>query len=147
MGRKKKEIRLKEPVRIREKKISGGNISLYLDIYSDGVRKYESLSLYLVPEKDPISKDQNRHAMQVANKVKSERILGLKNRGIKQWEKIKQENMPLLTWLCKYEQSGKADTLNNGVYLCLVRYTLCLFGGNAGKNSSVHPSKLGLEAR
>ena len=43
--------------------------------------------------------------MQVANKVKSERILGLQNRGIKQWEKIKQENMPLLTWLCKYEQS------------------------------------------
>ena len=28
MGRKKKEIRLKEPVRIREKKIAGGNISL-----------------------------------------------------------------------------------------------------------------------
>ena len=32
MGRKKKEIRLKEPVRIREKKIESGHISLYLDI-------------------------------------------------------------------------------------------------------------------
>lgn len=39
MGRKKKEIRLKEPVRIREKKITGGNISLYLDIYQKGLRK------------------------------------------------------------------------------------------------------------
>ena len=39
MGRKKKEIRLKEPVRIREKKIAGGNISLYLDIYQKGLRK------------------------------------------------------------------------------------------------------------
>ena len=105
MGRQKKVSKPKEPVRIRQRKLKNGNISLYLDIYSDGVRKYESLSLYLVPEKDPISKDQNRHAMQVANKVKSERILGLQNRGIKQWEKIKQENMPLLTWLCKYEQS------------------------------------------
>ena len=37
MGRKKKEIRLKEPVRIREKKIAGGNISLYLDIYQKGI--------------------------------------------------------------------------------------------------------------
>ena len=36
MGRKKKEIRLKEPVRIREKKIAGGNISLYLDIQREG---------------------------------------------------------------------------------------------------------------
>lgn len=105
MGRQKKVPKPKEPVRIRQRKLKNGNISLYLDIYSDGVRKYESLSLYLVPEKDPISKDQNRHAMQVANKVKSERILGLQNRGIKQWEKIKQENMPLLTWLCKYEES------------------------------------------
>ena len=87
MGRQKKVSKPKEPVRIRQRKLKNGNISLYLDIYSDGVRKYESLSLYLVPEKDPISKDQNRHAMQVANKVKSERILGLQNRGIKQWKK------------------------------------------------------------
>ena len=50
MGRKKKEIRLKEPVRIREKKIAGGNISLYLDIYQKGLRKKETLKLYLVPE-------------------------------------------------------------------------------------------------
>ena len=70
MGRQKKVSKPKEPVRIRQRKLKNGNISLYLDIYSDGVRKYESLSLYLVPEKDPISKDQNRHAMQVANKVK-----------------------------------------------------------------------------
>ena len=37
MGRKKKEIRLKEPVRIQEKKIAGGNISLYLDIQREGL--------------------------------------------------------------------------------------------------------------
>ena len=32
MRRKKKEIKLKETVRIREKKLSDGNISLYLDM-------------------------------------------------------------------------------------------------------------------
>ncbi len=37
MGRKKIEIRLKEPVRIREKKIAGGNNSLYLDIKREGL--------------------------------------------------------------------------------------------------------------
>ena len=52
MGRQKKVSKPKEPVRIRQRKLKNGNISLYLDIYSDGVRKYESLSLYLVPEKD-----------------------------------------------------------------------------------------------
>ena len=59
MGRKKKEIRLKEPVRIREKKIAGGNISLYLDIYQKGLRKKETLKLYLVPEINAATKLQN----------------------------------------------------------------------------------------
>ena len=59
MGRKKKEIRLKEPVRIREKKIAGGNISLYLDIYQKGVRRKETLKLYLVPEINAATKLQN----------------------------------------------------------------------------------------
>ena len=50
MGRKKKEIKLKEPVRIREKNLLDGSISLYLDIYYRGNRKKEGLKLYLVPE-------------------------------------------------------------------------------------------------
>ena len=40
MVRKKKQIKLKEPVRLREKKLKDGNRSLYLDIYSNGIRKY-----------------------------------------------------------------------------------------------------------
>ena len=43
MGRKKKEIRLKEPVRIREKKIAGGNISLYLDIQREGLVDWDKV--------------------------------------------------------------------------------------------------------
>ena len=39
MGRKKKEIKMKEPVRIREKRLNDGNISLYLDMYYMGTRK------------------------------------------------------------------------------------------------------------
>ena len=33
MGRKKKELKVKEPVKIRERKLKGGSTSLYLDIY------------------------------------------------------------------------------------------------------------------
>ena len=44
MGRKKKEIRLKEPVRIREKKIAGGNISLYLDIQREGLVDWDKVT-------------------------------------------------------------------------------------------------------
>ena len=33
MARPKKQVKFKEPVRLREKPIKGGNKSLYLDIY------------------------------------------------------------------------------------------------------------------
>lgn len=72
MGRKKKKIRLKEPVRIREKKISGGNISLYLDIYQNGLRKKETLKLYLVPEINAATKLQNDAELS-ASSVKTKR--------------------------------------------------------------------------
>ena len=60
MVRKKKQIKLKEPVRLREKKLKDGNRSLYLDIYSNGIRKYEYLKLYLVPELNESAKEANK---------------------------------------------------------------------------------------
>ena len=44
MAKTKKEIKVKEPVRIREKVLDGGTISLYLDMYYKGNRKKEGLS-------------------------------------------------------------------------------------------------------
>ncbi len=42
-----------------ERRLANGNRSLYLDIYSKGVRKVESLGVYLVPENTPFDKMQN----------------------------------------------------------------------------------------
>jgi len=72
MPNKKSTTKAKEPVRIRERKLANGNVSLYLDIYSKGVRKVESLGLYIVPEKTPIDKRQNQETRKVAEKIKSE---------------------------------------------------------------------------
>lgn len=104
MGRPKKALKVKEPIRLRERKLANGNLGLYLDIYVKGMRKYESLGLYLIPEKTPLDKQMNIHTRQVAEKIKADRIIALQERGIKQYEKIKQSNMSLLDWLRKYEQ-------------------------------------------
>ena len=48
----KKTIAQKEPVKLREKKLSNGNISLYLDIYRNGKRHKEYLKLYLTQVSD-----------------------------------------------------------------------------------------------
>lgn len=122
MGRPKKVLKAKEPIRIRERKLADGNRSLYLDMYSRGVRKVESLGLYIVPEKTPFDKVHNEHAWQVAQKIKSERILALQTYGIGQWEKIQQSFTPLTKFLEEYEQeqSGiSASTIRGRKYMRL----------------------------
>lgn len=51
MARKKNEVKAKEPVKLRFKKLSNANQSIYLDIYYKGKRYYEFLKLYLTPER------------------------------------------------------------------------------------------------
>ncbi len=63
-----------------------------------------ALGLYLVPEQTPIDKQQNAHAMQVAGKIKAERILALQNHGVRQWNKVKRSCITLIDFLKEYEQ-------------------------------------------
>ena len=70
---------VKEPVRLRQKKLSGGNTSLYLDIYHNGRREYEFLKLYLIPERTKADKEQNRQTMQIANSIKAKRIIDIQS--------------------------------------------------------------------
>jgi integrase len=70
---------IKEPVRLRRKTLSNGNVSLYLDIYRNGVREYEFLKLYLIPEHTRSDKDKNRETLQLANSIKSQRIIEIQN--------------------------------------------------------------------
>lgn len=108
MGRKKKEIKIKEPVRIREKRLNDGNVSLYLDMYYRGVRKKEGLKLYLVPETDAAAKLQNRNTRKLAEQIKAQRILDIQEKGLVNWEDVKKARMTLSAWVAKYtaEENG-----------------------------------------
>jgi len=66
---------IKEPVRLREKTISDGSRSLYLDIYYEGKRTYEFLKLYLMPGKSPAIREHNKETLLLANKIKAKRTL------------------------------------------------------------------------
>lgn len=74
-----KEKKIKEPIKVRQKPLQNGNISLYLDIYRDGNRTYEFLKLYLIPERTKEDKERNRVTMQLANSIKSKRIVEMQN--------------------------------------------------------------------
>ena len=108
MGRKKKEIKMKEPVRIREKRLHDGNVSLYLDMYYMGARKKEGLKLYLVPEVNAVAKLQNKNTLKLAEQIKAERILDIQQHGLVNWENVKKGRMTLAAWVEKYtkEENG-----------------------------------------
>ena len=48
MAKKKQEVKLKEPVRIRFKQLANGNQSIYLDYYTGDVIRKENYVLILL---------------------------------------------------------------------------------------------------
>lgn len=110
MPRVKKPTKVKEPVRLRTKKLADGSQSLYLDIYRFGKRTYEYLKLYLIPETDNNARRQNQATMNAANAIKSKRIIELTNgeAGIETKERVY-----LLDWMNTYKENqakrGKKD--------------------------------------
>lgn len=67
--------RKKETVTLRERELPGGKRSLYLDIYSDGNRRYEYLKLYLVPEMTRGDKAANRETLALAESIRAQRLV------------------------------------------------------------------------
>ena len=110
MGRKKKEIKMKEPVRIREKRLNDGNVSLYLDMYYMGARKKEGLKLYLVPEVNAAAKLQNKNTLKLAEQIKAERILDIQQHGLVNWDNVKKGRMTLAAWVEKYTKDENGLT-------------------------------------
>ena len=92
------EIRIKEQVHLKTRKLVDGNESIYLDIIADGKRKREFLKLYLHPGTDRATKKRNEETLIIANAVKSKRILELQN-GRFDFEQKKKEKVLLVDWM------------------------------------------------
>lgn len=75
----KKTTIQKEPVKLREKKLANGNVSLYLDIYRNGKRQKEYLKLYLIEATTPMEREQNKQTLATAQAIKSKRLIEMQN--------------------------------------------------------------------
>ena len=104
----------KEPVRLRERILKDGSISLYLDIYRDGKREYEFLKLYLVKATTPVEKEQNRQTLATAQAIKAKRQIEIQN-GEYGFTKQFKIDTPFLSYYRKMceERHGKPDSLGN----------------------------------
>ncbi len=79
MKTKKTNKSQKEPVRLRERVLANGDVSLYLDIYRNGKREYEFLKLYLVNEKTPLDRERNKETLKTAQAIKGQRQIEIQN--------------------------------------------------------------------
>ncbi|MCE5175829.1 MAG: site-specific integrase [Bacteroidales bacterium] len=112
----------KEPVRLREKVLANGSVSLYLDVYYNGKRSYEFLKLYLVKETSPIDKAQNRATLQMAQSIKAKRQIEIQNGefGFSSQFKLDTPFLDYFRKLCEDRHGNKESRGNWGNwYSCL----------------------------
>lgn len=119
--------RSKEPVKIRQKKLAGGGYSLYLDCYRDGKHCYEFLKhIRLVPEVRPADREANAHSLELANKIRAQRVVELQNNAHGFTSSGTRSKVKLVDYIMAYAEKkranaggGKRTTANN--YISLAR--------------------------
>ena len=111
----------KEPVKLREKTLADGSISLYLDIYYNGKRSYEFLKLYLVDAKTSIDKEQNRQTLQTAQSIKAKRQIEIQN-GEYGFANAFKTDTPFLAYFRKLCEERKASTGNYGNWFSCLKH-------------------------
>lgn len=123
----KKKTKLKEPVKVRTKKLANGSESFYLDIYVDGKRQYEFLKMYLLPEINSNVKEQNRATRAAVEAIKSKRIIEITNNKAGLKKTAVRSKVLLSDWLDTYiaaqERKGtRGLKLLRSVKLILSKY-------------------------
>ncbi len=86
-------------VEIKERKLTAGNRSLYLEYYEKGFRKKENLHLYLVPDDAPNARKINGQTYNKAREMQAQRILNPPSFESKKKKPEENERAKTLTWL------------------------------------------------
>ncbi len=110
---KHKNNKSKQSIRLREKELNNGDISLYLDIYYNGKRTYEFLKLYIVKAKTPLVRISNKETYKLAESIRAKRQLEFQNGTYGFTSEFKQ-NTNFIEYFKKLTEERKASTGNYG---------------------------------
>lgn len=113
----------KESVTLRQRKLSDGGASLYLDIMHNGKRYRETLHLYLLDGNSKLVKDTNRQTMLQAETVRAQRQIDLQRGQYEELRQFKPQTLFLSYYRMMCEKRLKTDTQGNwGNWRCCLRY-------------------------
>lgn len=110
----------KSPIKLRRKKLSNGEESLYLDIYFNGQRKYEYLKLYIRKATTPEQRDINKRTILAAEQIKSQRLMDLMDNSSEFFAKTSKQRYNIVDFIRSlsdtkiYSKIIPAITNNNG---------------------------------
>lgn len=104
---KKKELKRKEPVKLRQRELANGNYTLYLDIYWKGQREYDYLNLYVKKSDSTTDKEQNNQTLLLAEQIRAQRVIDLQSGKYK----LKQPRTEMS--FIEYFNKLKTDRLNS----------------------------------
>lgn len=118
---------MKVTLRQREK---SGKISLYLDYYHKGKRKYEYLRLYVNPKpRTTLERENNRKTLQLAENIRSKRQLELQN-GIFGFNDNEKINGSFLAYFEVLAEKRKESEGNYGNWQSALKYLQKFRKGN-----------------
>lgn len=104
---KKKEVKRKEPVKLRQRELANGNYTLYLDMYWKGQREYDYLNLYVKKSNNAIDKEQSNNTLLLAEQIRAQRVLDLQS------GKYKMRQLKTGVMFLEYFKKLKTDRLNS----------------------------------
>lgn len=121
MTQAKNLLRTKEPVKLRAKKLVNGNLSLYLDSYIDGSRKYEFLRLYLIPEKSRIDRTKNDNTLRIAEIIRAKRILDIQYSSHGLTNPSANSRILLLEWMRQFADKKRLNGRSQAYYDLIIK--------------------------
>jgi site-specific recombinase XerD len=98
---------VKQTVVLRRRKMPSGNVSLYLDIYHRGVRSYEYLHLYLLPEHGRKDREANRQTLTLAEAICAKRLVEVRNG---EYGFHQKASVPFLAYASRLAESKHGST-------------------------------------
>ncbi|ADV44780.1 site-specific integrase [Bacteroides helcogenes] len=117
----KRQLKTKDPIKVRMKKLSNGYQSIYLDIYTNGKRKYEFLKLYLIPETEKEDKLRNDETLKLANAIKSQKIVELQNETYN-FNRTGFPHIKLINYIEKIVQSGSTNRAKKDILQAIIHH-------------------------